>query len=211
MGLLDLANVLQAFAAVTAAALAWKRRSYMPVALLLTSVVIADWTRLGLDRSILASAPVPYTGLARAAFHTEQALFLVWPAGVAALADWVFRGRGPWDIVLAYSAAVVSLAISYPWVRQDLLARAYLVIHLVAFGFALMCIAQQLFKSAPNIERAALLFSTLISLAALLGPYTGHDWIGRWRFAQFANAVLYAILTYLQGIRLWTRSRSSAS
>jgi len=168
--LLALANLLQLCTAVTAVALAWKRRSYWPAALLFVVIMAADWSRLVLDKGILSTAPRPREGLARLAFHLEQALFLTWPAGLTALAGWVFRGRRPWGVALAYSAVLVSLAISYPQVRQNPLERAYLVIHLLAFGYASACIARQLFKATPEVEQIVVVFSTVISLVALLGP-----------------------------------------
>ena len=210
MTLLDVANLLQFATAGTAIALAWKRRSYRPVALLFAVVTLADWIRLWIDRGILSDTPRPYTGAARAGYHAEQALFLTWPAGLAAVAGWVFHGRRPWGVAIAYGAVLASLALGYPQIRQGSLATAYLAIHIVAFGYALTCIVQRLLKATIEIEQIAVTFSTVISLAALLGPYTGHDWTVRWRFAQFANVVLYAILTYRQGVLLWNPSRSSS-
>ena len=211
MTLLDIARLLQFVAAVTACALAWKRRAYRPVALLLVVLVIADWSRLLLDRSILANAPCPYRGTARAAFHVDQALFLTWPAGVAALAGWVFFRRRPWYVALAYCIAVAFLVIGYPHILQDSLARAYVALHILAFGYAVTCILQQLFKAVPEIEHATVSYAAVISLVALLGPYTGRDWVGRWNFAQVANAVLFTVLIYRQGRFLWNQSRSSPS
>jgi hypothetical protein len=205
MRLLDLANVLQACAALSAAILAWRRASYRPVACLLGLTTIADWLRLLLDKAILSTAPRPYEGMARVGFHLEQALFLTWPAALAAVAGWVFGRRRPWIVALVYSAAMVFLCAGYPRIRGDFLRYVYLALHVLAFGYALICIMRQIFRAAPKIEieHAAVVYATIISLAALLGPYTGSDWIARWNFAQLANIVMYGVLTYRQGKLLW--------
>src|SRR5215813_5439255 len=102
MRLLDLANVLQACAALSAAILAWRRASYRPAACLLGVTTIADWLRLLLDKAILSTALRPYEGMARVGFHLEQALFLTWPAGLAVVAGWVFGRRRPWIVAFVY-------------------------------------------------------------------------------------------------------------
>jgi len=211
VNLLALANLLQLAAVATGCALAWKRPSYRAVAALLLLVFVADWARLGLKTYILSTAPRPFHGAARAAFHIEQALFLTWPTGVAALAQWEFLRHRPWNVLLAYSAVIASLVLAYPGLRQSSLAQAYLALHITAFAYAFICTVRGLSKANPGIEQSAVVFSTFISATALLGPYTGQDWISRWNFAQLANVLLYSVLVYLQGGSLWTHSHSSSA
>ena len=211
MTLLALANILQLSTAVTAAVLCFRRRSYRTVALLFVAVALADWLRLWLDLGILRAAPRPRTGMTRLAYHLDQALFLVWPAGLAAVAGWVFGRRRPLGVAVAYGATLATLVLGYPRLRQEALAVAYFGIHALAFGYALTCALRRFTEETIQIEHVTVIFSTVLSLAALLGPYTGRDWIDRWRMAQFANVVLYAILTYHQGALLWGSSRSSSS
>lgn len=211
MTLLAIANTLQLSTAVTAAVLCFRRRSYRAVALLFVAAALADWLRLWINKVVLVDVVTPYMGTARGIYHVEQALFLVWPAGLAAVAGWVFGRRRPLGVAVAYGATLATLVLGYPRLRQESLAVAYFGIHALAFGYALTCALRRFAEETIQIEHVAVIFSTVLSLAALLGPYTGRDWIDRWRMAQFANVVLYAILTYHQGALLWGSSRSSSS
>ena len=80
---------------VTATVLAWpvarRRPEHIPIAALLTYGLASDLTRRLLREHILAPgyaalAGAPATGWLRVALNIEQALFLGWPAGLAAVA-----------------------------------------------------------------------------------------------------------------------------
>src|SRR5689334_3379564 len=88
---------LAALAAVLGVVLAVRRAEHRPVALFLVAMVAIDLGRLYLRGAFHLDVPGPYVGAQRVAFHAEEAGFLTWPAGLAALALNVFGGqRRPW-------------------------------------------------------------------------------------------------------------------
>lgn len=93
------------------AALAWRhaqaRPRHRPIALLISAGIFADLTRralaliiLGPARQLLGGAP--YGGGARVAFHVDQALLLLYPAALAAVALIVFARRGWLPVACLY-------------------------------------------------------------------------------------------------------------
>jgi hypothetical protein len=128
---------------IGATSLAWpmarRRPEHRPVAWLLTFGLVSDLIRRGLQGLVLGPAYValagaPATGWVRVAAHVEQALFLAWPAGLAALTLWTYLRWRPWPVVLGYATTIAVLIIGYPGLRGALVRKAYL-------GFELACVA----------------------------------------------------------------------
>jgi len=84
-------------AAMMAVPVAGARREYRPIAVFLVGTTIANVARLAIISYVLNPARdvmraagldpamVPFTGRAEVATDVEHALFLLWPAGIAAL------------------------------------------------------------------------------------------------------------------------------
>lgn len=82
---------LAAEAAVIATAVRLPR-SYRPHLSLFVACFVGDiWIRLA-KVFVLEGAEYPFVGLPRALYHVETTLVAAWPAAVAALAWWCFRG-----------------------------------------------------------------------------------------------------------------------
>jgi hypothetical protein len=208
-------TVLQAFAALFALALAHRRADHRPVALFLTLMTLANALRWALHVFIILPAQAidpgaPLHGLLRAAAHLDHALFLLWPAGIAALMIAVFLGRRPWPIGAIWVLAVAAIVASYPegraWHPRGYLA-AELGALLVSTGVFLQWLARREGLTPPRLSA---LFIAGIDFATLLGPYRS-NLFATWDLAQAMYAVLYAILIAVQGGALWMSLKPSRS
>src|SRR5262249_55818505 len=140
----------------------------------------------------------------------DSALWLTWPAGLAALCLWAFAGRNRLRMVVAlWAVAVTALAVWYP--RNETLSRTYDGILYVALAFCLSAaipwVARlKLFErrrmpegSAPRITIpqlcAAVILAAELSLI-IVGP---NRWgiFKAWSLAQVVYSVLYVSLIVL--------------
>src|SRR5262249_45015990 len=110
---------------------------HRPVAALLTFGLAADVVRQVLQWFVLAPAygtlaGAPATGWIRVVTHVDQALFLAYPAALAATMLWIYIGRRPWLLMVGYAIATLIIVASYPGLRGAPLVE-------VCFGFQLAC------------------------------------------------------------------------
>lgn len=196
----DLALLLAAAMAIVVAR-RWPR--HWPIAAYLGALVLADWARRGLAVGPLSGAG-PYTGLARAAFHVEEALYLIGPFGLAALAVAVLAQRVPWGVAGAYVAAVAALALGYPGVRGEMLRRCYVGAELGAVVVALAAAAAWARRrERVDLTSLVLFFVFVVDVAKLLGgPFRG-DLFTSWVLAWPMHAVLYGVIAGVQGGAWW--------
>ena len=110
---------------VAAAALAWRvarlRPQHRPVAAYLAAAACADLARWALHP--LFAAPGPYAGALRAAFHLDEALYLVSPVGLACAAVAVMGGWRVGNVIGASVLAWVVAVVEYPVLRGAVLVR----------------------------------------------------------------------------------------
>jgi FtsH-binding integral membrane protein len=199
---------LAAFAAVLAVVLAYRRAEHRPVAVFLVSMVVLDVARLYLRSAFHLDVPGPYVGAQRVAFHGDEAGFLAWPAGLAALALAVFDGRRrPWPPALAWAVVWVALVALYPsdLVRGDGLRRVYLAAFLTGLAVVVVTLVRWTSKKArPHSEHAVMFLLgaaecvRLMSFSGAIAP----QW-GAWM--PPGNGVLYAVIAAVQGVFLWVQ------
>jgi hypothetical protein len=204
----QLALAFESTAALVAVVVAWKRSEHRPVAAFLAGTVVADLVRLGLSLGPLAISG-PYKGPLRALFHVEQALFLTWPAGIAALALWVYRKRHPFPVAIAYALAVAVLVIGYPAIRGDLLRRCYLAAEIAAVVTAIGAFVRWVGRAPPRLPQVVTTFVLVVDMVSLaVGPW---QWglFGAWALAQVIYSALYAVLIVVQIGALWISPSSS--
>ena len=192
------ADLALLFAAATAIAVALRVPAHRPVAVFLGVVSVADGIRRGLAGEL--AAPGPYTGATRALFHLEQALYLLWPFGLAALAGAVFAQRRPWMLAGAYVTAVAALALSYPTVRLELLGRVYLAAEL---GALVVCLAAATTwawqRERPGLAHVVALMLIAVDVAKVAaGPWRGSVF-ATWDRAWPMHAILYLAIGAAQG------------
>lgn len=191
-------------AVVAAWNLARRRPAYWPTTAFLTWVGFAHIVRGLLAAYVIGSGPpggVPYQGVYRAWFHVEQAMFVSWPIGIAALALWTFRGIRPWFAAGAWVAVVATLAASYPEVRKAKLYSAYLAIDLASILVSIVATIpwwRRRIKAPQPPEIAALLILFAEIGAVLLGPYAAGQVFAFWPINQGLYAGLYAALFALE-------------
>jgi hypothetical protein len=207
----------------TATVLAWpvakRRPDHYPIAILLTFGLGSDLARRALREYVLTPeyarlAGAPSTGWVRVVFNVEQALFLAWPAGLAAVVLWVHLKQRPWPVGVGYLAGVFGIAIiGYPTIRGDLLHKAYLGFELACLVVAVGAILHWLaFRKEP--PRTSHWILALMVGAEIVGLMAGAWRFGiftTWTLAQIAYCMLYAVLTVINGAVLWMWNKSSPS
>jgi hypothetical protein len=213
---------------VGAAALAWmiarRRVEHRSFALLLSIGLAVDVARYGV-RVLLAPllGAAPLEGWARAAGHVDEALFLAWPASLAAASLVTFVAEPNDDLehqrrtvrVLASVAAtwllaVVALVVTYPITRGGILARYYLAAELGAIVVGIGSIATWIpARRAPEIWHVSIALVVVAEFVdAIVGPWRVGIF-GSWSLGQLVHALLCALLIVLQGGLLWMLSSSS--
>ena len=198
-----IARVALLAAIAGAIVLARRHRAYRLTAAFLVWVGVAHVVRPLLQVFILAPARaghgLPYDGAARAWYHLDQALFVSWPIGIAALAVHAFWKRRPWPIAVAFVAVVVGLALGYPTVRRELLASVYLWVTLgslaVSIGAAAAWWHRRARSEPPEIVAFLLI---LFEIAAVLGPHAAGLIDRTWPIAQGIYLVLFAAIAALE-------------
>ena len=196
------AFIVRLLAFVGAVLLARRHRTYAPVAWFLGTMVTADIARTLLSLFILGSGPpggVPYSGWARIAFHVEQAFFVAWPIGIAALSVHVIAKRRVWPVAVAYLVVLAILFGGYPTIRRELLQSVYLAITLASLLVSLVAAAVWWKARRPTAppERAVLLF-IVGECAAIVGPYAAGMIDLNWPIAHGVYFGLYAIIAALE-------------
>ena len=155
-----------------------------------------------------------HVGLARLAVFADRALFIAWPAALAACAVRVLARRAAWPVAIGYVAAALALIVSYPWTRFEVLRRAYLAIELAALVVGLGS-AVSWHRRAWGRERAD--FSTTIALVlvgghfatVLAGPFRIGLFGQAWALAQLAYFAILLIVVLLHvGALLWPSTSS---
>src|SRR5262245_31710238 len=201
---------LQIVAAIVAAVVAVRRIDHRPVAIFLGTMVLVSIARWGLVTWLIAPFHAdhpgePLTGSIAIAGHVDAALFIAWPAGIAATAIAVFLGRRPWAMGAAWLAASIAIAAAYPLTRGDVLRRCYLAAILASLAVSIGAMAMWTRRQERlTLPRAVVLLLTLFELSTLLGPWIG-DPFNDWDRAQILYSMLYAGLIALQGGTLWLR------
>jgi hypothetical protein len=200
---------------VLAVLLARRRAEYRAVALFIVWTLAADLIRAaamvwGWAPARAALGPVPpLSGWPRIAHHLDQVLLLTWPAGLAALGVVVFlpharRGalRG---VALAYVAAVVLLAVTYP-ANRPVLARSYTVSYLAGIvGVVVGAVSWTRRRMRPRPEHASTLILGLLDVALFAGPFAppAPQPFERWNLAQFIYLMTWSALALLHGGFIW--------
>lgn len=160
-----------------AAAVARKDLRHLPLAIALAALAIPDLVRpvlIGID----SGAPRPFHGLARLAFHIDEAIVLSWPLIMLACALHYFVGGRAWRWALVGWIAAVCLCFIYPYFSGQRLVYVYGVVGIAALVASWGCIVSGvLFRAA--------LRPTLAHLVVIL--YAATD-VGTW------------LLLFVQGI-----------
>jgi hypothetical protein len=194
-------------ALIGAILLARRQRTYAPIAWFLGLATSADIARILLSVFILGSGPpggLPYSGWARVAFHVEQAFFISWPIGIAALSVHIVAKRKFWPVGIAYLVVLAILVGGYPTIRRELLQSVYLAVTLASILVSLGAAASwwTAKRTTTPPERAVLIF-IVGEAAAIVGPYAAGLIDVNWPIAHGAYLGLYLVLAALEVV--WLR------
>lgn len=214
------------FLTLVAVALAWvlarPRTEHRPIAALLTVSLVADVCRralavLILDPTHARLGSAPFTGWPRLAGHLGEALFLAWPAAIAAAALAVFHVGSPeakmrrhLAVLGVYGAALVALVVTYPITRGALLIRCYLAANLAAIVVGIGAIGTWISaRRSPEAQHFALALVVMAELVSVVAGPWRVNLFGSWSLAQVSYALLLGVLIALQGGLLWISTSRS--
>lgn len=217
----------QAAAALLAGAAALRWRSFRGIAFLFGVAGVASdavrcalWTRV-IEPTIApflaakVQAP-PLTGWIRVAGHLDQALFLLWPAGMAAVAIGVFMGRRRAARVVGailWTLSSAAFAALYPWLRGARLADAHQLVHGVCLSVALYAVVFWVVRNViPRLRRRAMpraaevVMAVALALDALVVANAyAPQLLDGWPVAQAIQLMMYTIATLiLLGVLTWS-------
>lgn len=205
---IDPARAAEFLAHGIATLMAWRRTrlgriefapTLRPLWRFLALTLTADVVRGLLQHFVLQDASRPFTGLARAAFHVDQAGVIGWQAGLLAVVVLAFTGKQtptPKLLPIASCAVgtIVSFAFAYPDLRGDRLAAAYTMLQ-IATSLACVSISAWAWFQHRWFGIAARAASMLVvgEIATLFGPFLGEPF-KHWGAANAVSAVTYLVL-----------------
>jgi hypothetical protein len=151
----------------------------------------------------------------RVASHVYQALFMAWPAALAATALVVFLGRKPWPVMACYALTIATVVALHPKARDGSLPRVYTAVQmaglLVAVGSAAMWyLSSRRTRTRATTAHAALMFILSVEVPSVAGAWR-IGLFANWHLAQIASLIMFVTQIILQGVFLWSSSRSSGS
>lgn len=195
-------------ATVLACVLAKRDREMRPVAAVIGARVGCDLVRAGIAAWWLepwraAWWPAPFEGTTRAAFHAEQALFMLGPALACALAWWTLARVRALPVAVSWLTASATLAAWYPEVRGEALGSAYRALTACAVIGGASALLQA--TGARGMAQLSSLVILAGVAAELAGPYLSQPF--EWWPAQFTWCVVFSGLSLLFGG--WICSRPS--
>ncbi len=206
---------LSALATVLAWLQARRSAEHRPIAWLLSAGLAVDLVRRALRTFYIVPVirPLrghPLTGVPLAVSHVNDALFLTWPAALAACALVVYVGRRPWPAGVAWGTVVAGLVVLHPYESTGMLGRTLTASQLLAVIVALGCAATWYMRPSRELTTTAQA-SLAVIVAGELASMTGAWRIGvfdDWHVSQILYLLLYVLLVALQGGFLWqSRSR----
>lgn len=177
-----------------------------PVAWLASLGAVGDAARWAVERYALKGEPKPYVGLARLAYHAEQALVLGWPAALVAVALVAFLRRRWWLAVPPWAVAVAAVAYAYPWLRLERLGVAYAAWSWLCCG-VVAGIAWRTYRSVdwgPH-HVATLLLVAGETIAAF--AYLDMAALERWDGPRAAHGMALGLLAMYLGRQVWRYRR----
>jgi hypothetical protein len=207
--------------AFVATILSWtvaqKDREHLPVAYFLTLGIVADLAKRAVWLVILGAAyersdGAALTGSAHFARAVHDALFLMWPAGVAALSIRVYEKKNPWLVAPVYAFVVVICAIGYPTIRGVVHHQLLMAVDSAAVVVGVAYFVQWFWRQehpTPAIVSASLILGIEGGLL-VGGPYRSDPAV-HWDLAQVMFVLLYAALVVVQGVTWISRSNYRAS
>jgi hypothetical protein len=209
------AYLLRAVVATLAILLARRRVQHRPVALFLTLDAALDALRFYVVRPLYLPFSTPYTGVPRFWFHVGEAIFTLWPVGIACLCTVVFLRRRPWWPMAVGALALATLVAGYPHpFRGDTLGKAYAVIDACAVAWSLTGVAiWTLQRRRPRPEHACASLLALIDISLFAGPFmppAPHPF-DSWVTAQAIYAMVWAMLALVHVGAIWFNFLSSRS
>lgn len=185
---------LLVLATIMAVLLARRRRSHVPVAVLLGVDALADMVRASLHAWVPGLAgPAPYQGAVRAAYHVEQALYLLWPALLAWASLRVLAGRR-WGIRIGcvWGALMLLIIACYPALRGEGLRQVYLLATMVGLFVSLASAGVYLRDRARPLSVGELIVVALVAVelvSLLLGPWSRGLYGDAYQLEQVALAL----------------------
>lgn len=184
-----------------------RERPMIALAVLLALEVPSVIAQLDLGTA-LRGLPLPYEGRERGLYHVTQALFMAWPAGVAALAVLVLMRRAPVAVGVFLALEVAWVCWAYPDLRGDDLETVYRIWEAtwIAVGLAsIVSFARA--RRAPLPEHVCAIVLVGGEIVVLAGTFE-LGIFAHWPTAQAVYIVTFGAVAALLSRHLWILTRS---
>jgi hypothetical protein len=201
--------IMSAVAVVLAWIVTSRHKPHKPFAVLLSvGGLLCDTAAWALQRWALPPPNVdgpPLKGWTRLAGDADSALFLAWPAGIAALAMHTLARRSIRPVVIGYLATLTALIVGYPTLRGELLAKVYLAAELAAAFIGVMSFVA--FRRRGDAWTVTTICTSIVVAGHLgvsvAGPYRFGLFGQAWTLAQAGYLLVYAVVILFQVGKLW--------
>lgn len=212
-------HIINAVVVVLAWVCARRHPAHRAVAVVLSVGLAAELARQALLSWVLPPAPPtpeaarPLEGALRWAIYADRALFIAWPAALAACAVRVLAERRVWPVVLGYAGVVVALAVTYPLTRWGVLRLCYLAVDLIAglVGLAAFITWTRRYWGKRRADVSVTVTAVLVAghfASIVAGPYRFGLFGSEWSLIQLAYLILFSILILIQAGELWAQRKS---
>lgn len=181
-------------------ALAWlvarRRTEHRPIAWALSAALAAELGRAVVLEVVpprLDPSAPPLAGAALLGRYVDRALWIAWPAALAAMSLRVLARRRSWPVAVGYVAAVVVLVVGYRALRFDALRKVYLAIELLSLAIGVGSLVTW-YRRAWRRERAGL---SVRVAGVLVAGHLAMIVTGPYRFGLFGQAWALAHVAYV--------------
>jgi hypothetical protein len=198
-----------------ATVLAWivarGRSEHRPVAFALSIALAASLARAALLTWVLPPpepTSAPWSGWLRVAGVLDSALYLAWPAALAALALLTLGRRSAWLVAAGFSVVVAFMTVVNP--RGDDLRQTYLAAELVALFSCAVSLIAWYRRREERANTTTLSAGVMVAghfATVLTGPYRFGLFGKVWALAQWAYLAIIGIVLLLHVGSLWTSDR----
>lgn len=185
-------TVVYGVLAILAVLTARRDRAHRPVAAYVAWMFLSELVRWAGLIHLYRDAPRPLHGVARLAFHVDEAIALSWSGFFVAACLAVFVGRGVRYAFVGWLAIVGLVCVWYPRLSGPSLVNVYLATSALSTVVAWSCIVYGVFfrrDLRPGLGALVLILYAATDVAIYLFNYV-RGFLQNWPFANLAGMLM---------------------